>query len=129
MLNDLSAVQRLLAEYMSELSEQAHHAGWMQGLEYALWEAAIGQRNEYGQLRVTDHHQERLHQLSQAARAGSSMTTSRKRRGFHARTGKLALPSGAPARGCVCSGKPSRGDADKFYVSEGTPFVITPYRY
>ena len=37
----------------------------MQGLEYALWEAQIGQRNEYGRLRMTDHHRARLHHLSQ----------------------------------------------------------------
>ena len=39
MLTDLTPDQRALAEYMSELSEQAIHAGWIQNLEHALWRA------------------------------------------------------------------------------------------
>lgn len=36
MLNDLSPQQRELENYMSELSEHAYSAGWMDGLEFAL---------------------------------------------------------------------------------------------
>jgi hypothetical protein len=46
MLADLSPDQRRLADYMSELSESAYCAGWMEGLEFALWEAVQGQRKE-----------------------------------------------------------------------------------
>ena len=38
MLRDLTPPQRQLADFMSDLSENAYCAGWMSGLEYALWE-------------------------------------------------------------------------------------------
>jgi hypothetical protein len=50
MLGDLTAPQRRLAEFMSELSEEAYYAGWMLELEYALWEALVDGRSEYGRL-------------------------------------------------------------------------------
>ena len=30
-----------LRDYMSELSERAYCAGWMEGIEYALWNAVL----------------------------------------------------------------------------------------
>ena len=30
-----------LSEYMSELSEQAYYAGWLQGLPLVLWEESL----------------------------------------------------------------------------------------
>ena len=39
MINDLTPTQRDLAELMSDISENAWRAGWMQGLEYELWSA------------------------------------------------------------------------------------------
>jgi hypothetical protein len=42
MLSDLTPDQRALARYMSDLSEEAYCAGWMSGLEYALWDGLIG---------------------------------------------------------------------------------------
>ena len=39
MLRDLSPPQRELAEFMSALSERAYAAGWMNRLEFMLWEA------------------------------------------------------------------------------------------
>jgi hypothetical protein len=42
MLRDLTPAQLELAEYMSDLSEEAYCAGWMRDLEYALWDAAYG---------------------------------------------------------------------------------------
>jgi hypothetical protein len=47
MLPGLTAAQRALADYMSELSEEAYSAGWMLGLEYALWDAVFGQSDKY----------------------------------------------------------------------------------
>ena len=43
MLPGLTAAQRA----RSELSEEAYSAGWMLGLEYALWDAVFGQSDKY----------------------------------------------------------------------------------
>jgi len=64
MLADLSLEQRALAEYMSELSEKAYHAGWESGLEYALWHAVIGGSSAYGQTDLTREQPETLKKLS-----------------------------------------------------------------
>ena len=64
MFGDLTTDQRALADYMSDLSEQAYYAGWMKGLEYALWEAIVGGRREYGRLQLSDGHRTRLRELS-----------------------------------------------------------------
>jgi len=66
MLKDLTADQRELADFMSDLSEQAYCAGWMDGLEYALWETLIGPRREYGRLNLCDTQRVRLRELSDA---------------------------------------------------------------
>jgi hypothetical protein len=68
MANELTADQRLLADYMSELSEEAFFAGWMTGLEYALWMAVTGHLEEYGYLKITEAHRTRLRDLSDACR-------------------------------------------------------------
>jgi hypothetical protein len=49
---------------MSDLSEEAYYAGWMDGLEYALWEAVTGVRREYGRLALTEAHRAHLRELS-----------------------------------------------------------------
>jgi hypothetical protein len=64
MLGDLTAPQRRLADFMSELSEEAYCAGWMVELEYALWEALVDGRSEYGRLELSDAHRSRLRELS-----------------------------------------------------------------
>ena len=51
---------------MSDLSEEAYCAGWMQGLEYALWEVVVGERGEYGRLVMSLEHRTRLRALSVA---------------------------------------------------------------
>jgi hypothetical protein len=66
MLRDLTPPQRELAEYMSDLSEEAYCAGWESGLEYALWDAAYGLRGDYGRLRLNEDHRARLRRLSEA---------------------------------------------------------------
>ena len=66
MLGDLSPEQVELADYMSELSEEAYSAAWMEGLEYALWEAAIGQRAQYGRLTFSQEKRTKLRELSDA---------------------------------------------------------------
>lgn len=64
MLQDLTTDQRRLADFMSDLSEQAYYASWMEGLEYALWEALVGPRREYGRLEFSEAHRTRLRELS-----------------------------------------------------------------
>jgi hypothetical protein len=67
MLSDLTANQRALAEYMSNLSEEAYCAAWMHGLEFALWQVVLGERREYGRLLVTDEQRMELRALAEAA--------------------------------------------------------------
>jgi len=64
MRRDLTNDQRALADFMSDLSEEAYCAGWMEGLEYALWEAVLGVRRDYGRLHFTGAQQARLRELS-----------------------------------------------------------------
>ncbi len=52
--------------YMSELSEEAYYAGWMQNLEYDLWEAVVNGPRKYGRLDITEQHISRLCELSAA---------------------------------------------------------------
>lgn len=58
---------RALADYMSELSEQAYYAGWMLELEYELWQALTNGPRKYGRLQVTGSHIAQLLRLSNAA--------------------------------------------------------------
>jgi hypothetical protein len=64
MLRDLSQDERALADYMSELSELAFHAGWMDNLEHALWRAVEVGPSRYGHLDLTTMHIDKLKQLS-----------------------------------------------------------------
>jgi hypothetical protein len=66
MIKELTDSQKALAEYMSELSEDAYFAGWMEGLEYALWKAVVEEPFEYGFLQITDQHIAKLTGLSNA---------------------------------------------------------------
>lgn len=53
-----------LMEYMSELSEEAYYAGWMDGLEYALWTAVLEGSLKYGHFQITRTHTAKLRELS-----------------------------------------------------------------
>jgi hypothetical protein len=64
-LTDLTPDQRALAEYMSELSEQAICAGWIGNLEHALWRARIEGPFVYSRLVMTDEHIAKLTELSE----------------------------------------------------------------
>jgi hypothetical protein len=66
MLKDLTADQAELAKYMSDLSERAYYAGWMHGLEYALWQVVEGERVEYGHANFTSSEASELRPLSEA---------------------------------------------------------------
>ena len=65
MLKDLNADQLKLAQLMSNISEKGYSAGWMQGLEFALWEALIGGDKNYGRHRITQSEIEELKSLSE----------------------------------------------------------------
>ena len=67
MLSDLSENQRSLAEYVSDLSDEAYSAQWMDGLEFALWQVVLGERREYGRLLVTEEQSAKLRCLAEAA--------------------------------------------------------------
>jgi hypothetical protein len=55
-----------LRDYMSELSEEAWHAGWMMDLEYALWDAVEHGPRSYGRLAIPEQHIAKLRELSLA---------------------------------------------------------------
>ncbi len=65
MLTDLTPEQRALAEYMSELSEKAIHAGWIGNLEHALWRARIEGPFVYTRLVMTDEHVATLREVNE----------------------------------------------------------------
>jgi len=53
-----------LAKLMSDLSEEAYCAGWMMGLEYALWERVTEGPGEYGFLTIAQEILDVLKSLS-----------------------------------------------------------------
>lgn len=59
---------RTLARAMSEISEQAFCAGWMDELEYRLWEVVHGGQRRYGQIVLTDDQIARLRDLADSLR-------------------------------------------------------------
>lgn len=67
MLEDLNKEQLKLAEYMSELSELAYTAGWMDNLEFSLWNAMNNEITEYGRLVFNAEIIEHLRELSNKA--------------------------------------------------------------
>src|SRR4051794_36791517 len=67
MLRNLEPEAHELAQYMSDLSEDAWYAGWTDGLEFALWDAVINGPREYGRLAIMNEHIEQLRQLANAA--------------------------------------------------------------
>ena len=55
-----------LRDYMSELSEEAYCAGWMQDVEYELWKVMLEGTAEYGRLSIGKNEVDRLLRLSTA---------------------------------------------------------------
>ncbi len=62
----LTNLQKALAEYMSMLSEEAYSAGWMKGLEHALWDAVISGPRKYGRISIQRKHINELRNRSAA---------------------------------------------------------------
>lgn len=65
MLSKRNVQQLALAQYMSELSEAAYCAQWMDRLEFDLWDAVVTGPRRYGRLDLTATHIQRLSVLSQ----------------------------------------------------------------
>lgn len=64
MINDLNQDERQLAEFMSELSERCYSAGWMEDLEYVLWDAVVSGPRDYGHGTITRDDINKLVQTS-----------------------------------------------------------------
>lgn len=58
------AVQELI-DYISDLSEEAYCAAWMDAVEFALWRRVTDGPGRYGRLDVNEVHIQRLRELSQ----------------------------------------------------------------
>lgn len=69
MESDLTEKELHLATFMSEISEYCYSAGWMQNLEYALWNAVINGERKYGQSYITEADISTLIKLSTDADA------------------------------------------------------------
>jgi hypothetical protein len=53
-----------LGQMMSDISQQAFYARWMDDLEFRLWEILCGGPRKYGQISLSDQQVDRLRQLS-----------------------------------------------------------------
>ena len=67
MIKDLDLEQRSLADFMSQISERCWSAGWIENLEYVLWNALITGPMKYGQDFIRQEDIDTLKQLSQKA--------------------------------------------------------------
>jgi hypothetical protein len=69
MMNDLTSQQLQLENFMSDISERCYSAGWLQDLEYVLWDALINGPRKFGGGIITEKDIETLKKLSEAANA------------------------------------------------------------
>ena len=65
MRRDLNEDQLKLADLMSNISEDGYSAGWMEDLEFNLWDALNGGEKKYGRHIITSSQLEELKFLSQ----------------------------------------------------------------
>lgn len=68
MLKDLDGPQKALADYMSDISEEAYSAGWIDRLEFSLWDVLEGRTNEFGRVQLNEEKLKNLKSLSEAAK-------------------------------------------------------------
>ena len=64
---DLTTEQRQLAELMSDISERCYAAGWMQNVEYVLWESLLKGERNYGHGLITTQNIDALKRLSKSS--------------------------------------------------------------
>jgi hypothetical protein len=59
--------QQALCDFMSEISEEAYYASWMEDLEYVLWYAVLHGPADYGRKFIDEQTISQLKQLSKDA--------------------------------------------------------------
>ena len=64
MISDLTPVQQQLLSIMGKISERCYTAGWMNNLEYVLWNAVMSGPRKYGQDYITQKDIDELRILS-----------------------------------------------------------------
>ena len=64
MFDRLTPDQQALATIMSDISERSYAAGWMQGLEYALWHLLSVGKESFGHFKLSAMDRHRLLTLS-----------------------------------------------------------------
>lgn len=64
MLADLTEEQKILAQYMSDISENCYCAGWLKDTEYILWHAVVSGPRKFGREMITAQDIDRLKQWS-----------------------------------------------------------------
>lgn len=69
MRKDLTSQQLILADCMSDISERCYYAGWMQNLEYVLWDALVHGQRQYGHDTISRQDIETLSDLFKTANA------------------------------------------------------------
>ena len=65
MIEQLTGQKRELAALMSDISEEAYCAGWMEHLEFDLWSAVKNGPIEYGRIYISDEIIDHLKKLSE----------------------------------------------------------------
>ncbi len=65
MTSDLTPAQKALVDAMREVSEAAYSAGWMVGLEFALWSLMTSGEGRYGRVTLKKEEVEGLRRLSE----------------------------------------------------------------
>ena len=55
MIEDLTTDQKILANFMSDISERCYSAGWIANLEYVLWDTLTSGPRRYGQDSITQN--------------------------------------------------------------------------
>lgn len=63
-MNNLNENQLKLYNYMSELSEIAYTASWMENLEFSLWKGMNNEITSFGRLKFTQEIRDKLKSLS-----------------------------------------------------------------
>jgi hypothetical protein len=64
MFAHLSSDQQALATAMSDISEASYSAGWMLGLEFALWHLLVSGKKKHGRYVLSDDARRTLSSLS-----------------------------------------------------------------
>ena len=63
MIDDLTSDEKLLMNYMRDISEHCYDAGWMEHVEYVLWDAVTTGPRKYGRGQITKEDIQQLIQL------------------------------------------------------------------